>query len=110
MLLSERGTGGVGLATTVSGPGAYPFPHCMFAAFAAGGYVSDNRLDGSVAYGANIAMRLCTHVLQDGAKVVAGAGTEDVNVDVDVECPSPPVEVVVVVGVVPGTGVPNGKA
>lgn len=52
-------------------------------------------------------MRLCTHMLQDGAKVVAGAGTGDVDVDVDVECLSP---LEVVVGVVPGTGVPNGKA
>ena len=53
-------------------------------------------------------MRFCTHMLQDGAKVVAGAGAGDVDVEVDVEYPPPPVEVVF--GVVPGTGVPNGKA
>ena len=52
-------------------------------------------------------MRLDTHVLQDGGKVAAGYDAGDVDVDV-VECSPPPS--VVVVGIVPGIGVPNGKA
>jgi len=53
-------------------------------------------------------MRLDTHKLQEGEKVVVGDGPAGVA-DVVKECPLP-LEEMVVVGTVPGIGVPNGKA
>lgn len=94
-------TGGVGVATTLYGPSAYPVPHCLAAALAAGGYVTPNNRLVSFAYGAKISRSDDMQVEHDGAYVLTLAGAETVVV-----CLS----VVMVVPVVPGMGVPRGRA
>lgn len=94
-------TGGVGVATTLYGPSAYPLPHCFTAALAAGGYVTPSNRLVSFANGANMSMSEDTHVEHDGAYVLTLAGAETVVVDLPL---------VMVVPVVPGIGVPSGRA